>query len=131
MEKERKKYVLVLDENFAFRYFLSKGLRDQGYECIEAWDYKLATLYLKKNTFDIVLADFKTFINCGMGSCSNESRLQNRTPIIFLMEQATDESRETAKRLGAKAIFEKRGDLNDLLEKINLILSSEMPRTKT
>jgi len=121
----------VLDENFAFCYFLSKGLRDQGYECIEAWDYKWAASYLNTHTFDIVLADFKTFINCGMGSCPNESRFQNGIPTIFLIGQATDEAMETANRLGAKALFEKRGDLNELLGKINLILSSEMPRSKT
>lgn len=131
MKDKGKKHILVLDENFTFRYYLSKGLRAHGYECVEAWEYKSAESDIKKNTFDLVLADFRTFMNSGNGFCVNESRPLNGTPIIFLMGQATDESMETAKRLGARAIFEKRGDLYDLLEKINLTLPSGMPRSNT
>lgn len=124
------KYILVLDENFTFRYFLLKGLRGQGYECVEAWDYQCAQSYLKKHTFHIVLADFRTFMKGKLGSPSNGSRPQNGTPTIFLIGQATEKAMDTAKHLGAKAIFEKRGDLDELLKKINMILSSETPRTK-
>lgn len=130
-KKNGGKHVLVLDENFTFRYYLSKGLRAHGYECVEAWEYQSVESDLKKFTFDLVLADFGTFINSGKGLCSNESRSPKNIPIIFLMGQATDESMETAKSLGARAIFEKRGDLNDLLEKINLTLHSGRPRSKT
>lgn len=126
-----KKYVLLLDENFTFRYYLSKGLRAHGYTCFEAWEYKTAESGIQKNIFDLVLADYRTFMNNKAGTCLHESRPLHGTPIIFLMGQATDESMETAKMLGAKAIFEKRGDLNDLLEKINLTFSSGIRRSKT
>lgn len=125
-----KKYVLVLDENFTFRYFLLKGLRAQGYECVEARDYHCAQSYLKKNTFDIVLADFRTFMNGKLSSPSNGSRPQNDTPTIFLIGQATEKAMETAKNLGARAIFEKRGDLDELLKNISMILSSEIRKSK-
>lgn len=125
-----KKYVLVLDENFTFRYFLLKGLRAQGYECVEARDYQCAQSYLKKNTFDIVLADFRTFMNGKLGSPSNGSRPQNGTPTIFLIGQATEKAMETAKNLGARAIFEKRGDLDELLKNISMILSSDIRKSK-
>lgn len=130
-KEKSKKHVLVLDENFTFRYFLTKGLLAHGYECVEAWDYKWAESYLHKNIFDIVLADFRTFMNSGSDFCSTDSQTQNETPTIFLIGQATEEAMETAKRLGAKALFEKRGDLNELLEQINRILSAEMARTKS
>lgn len=128
IKKESQKHALVVDENFTYRYFLTKALRAHGYGCVEAEDYQRAHPYIKKNIFDIVLVDVSTFMKSGMASFLNGSCPKTVTPTIFLIEQATDEVMENAQRLGAWAIFEKRGDLNDLLEKIKPHFKKEWPR---
>ncbi len=128
--EKNKKHVLVVDEHFTFRHFLSLALRAHGYECVEAEEYSWAHSFITQNVFDLVLTDFRTFMKSESASCLHESSPKMLTPTIFLIGEATDKAMELAQRLGARAIFEKRGDLDELLEKIQLKISSERVRAE-
>lgn len=131
LKGDRKK-VLVVDENFTFRYFLCKALRANGYDYIEEEDYNWVLFSeVKKNTFDVVVIDYKTLMKSRMdfsSSFSNPCPIAEN-PIIFLTGPITKEIKQIAQQFGVRAVIERRSDLSELLDKINHIVHEKMGST--
>lgn len=124
----------MVDESFTFRYFLCKALRVNGYAYIEEEDDNWVLFTeVKKNTFDVVVIDYKTLMKSRLNfssSFSNPCPIAEN-PIIFLTGPITKEIKQIAQQFGVRGVFEKRSDLSELLDTINHIVHEKMDSTES
>lgn len=112
--------MLVVDDNFTFRYFFCSALKAQGYNCVEAEDGTTALEQLETGKFDLVLTDYKLLVKSG-SDLLNRLAQNGKKPswvTILLTGPSSNEVNRVAHLAGASAVWEKGGDLNALLEKV-------------
>ena len=76
--------VLVVDDDRLNRQLISKVLRQEGYQVVEACDGALALEILQMLRFDLVITDFVMPKLNGIEFVEQIHTLQPRTPIIFI-----------------------------------------------
>jgi CheY-like chemotaxis protein len=76
--------ILVVDDDRLNRQLISKVLRQEGYQVVEACDGALALEILQMLRFDLVITDFVMPKLNGIEFVEQIHTLQPRTPIIFI-----------------------------------------------
>ena len=76
--------ILVVDDDRLNRQLISKVLRQEGYQVVEACDGALALEILQMLRFDLVITDFVMPKLDGIEFVEQIHTLQPRTPIIFI-----------------------------------------------
>jgi len=125
--KDRRKRILVLDDEEALRTVLSIELEGEGYEpfsfCSKAYGYD----WTIKNRPDLIISDIKSpgmdglqFIRWIKGN-----PLTQKVPFLFVTGFADLKTAILSKRLGASDFVSKPYDLVDLLAVVSRILEVE------
>lgn len=76
--------ILVVDDDRMNRELISRALRKDGHQVVEACDGALALQILKAITFDLIITDFVMPKLNGIKFVQQLHSIQPRTPVIFI-----------------------------------------------
>lgn len=114
--------ILIVEDEPGITKFLSKGLREEGYEVISvdngADGYSLAIT----GTPDLILLDWMLPSLSGLDVCKRLRLEQINTPIIFLTAKDTVHETIEGLRSGANDYIKKPFSFEELLERIKIQL---------
>jgi DNA-binding response OmpR family regulator len=104
---EKKKKILVVDDEQALAKALELKLSHSGYEAKAVHDGKAAIEELKKNKYDLVLTDLVMPGTDGFALLADMQQRGDKTPTIVSSNLGQQEDIERAKALGADDYFVK------------------------
>jgi len=104
---------LIVDDDDGIRWVLSRVLKEQGFEAIEAADLKSAKEAAAKHEFSIIFLD--VFLPDGNGMQTLESGVFH-APVVMLTAETTFDHAVEAYRAGAMEYLPKPFDLNEVRE---------------
>ncbi|MES2500371.1 MAG: response regulator, partial [Pseudomonadota bacterium] len=125
-----KPRALIVDDSLTMRKVLSRLLEREGYEVLVAKDGMDAMQVLQDSTPDIILTDIEMPRMDGFGLARNirdDVRTIN-TPLIMISSRTADKHQNLAKEIGVDAFFGKPVHDEELMSKVNELLS--MKQTK-
>ena len=123
---ERKKIVLVVDDDPAILRFIRLGLMAHGYEAVTAVDGQEALEVIRTRNPDIVILDILLPKKDGL-SVLGELRGFSDVPVVAM--SAHTSLREKALSLGASDFLDKPFSPDELLRRIGIALSHGPPGT--
>jgi class 3 adenylate cyclase len=113
---------LVVDDEASARSTLALVLKTQQHGVVEADGVSAAATHLRRQVFDMVITDLRMADGDGLEVIRETRRSCPMAEVILLTAYADWESAKEAIRLGARDYFEKSGEPELLLERINLLL---------
>ena len=129
---ERKRSVLVVDDDLRVRELITMLLQSEGFEAVELSDGLEALNYLVASEVygsdirrpDLVVADINmpTFTGLDLLAGMRESRFQ--PPVMLVTGVTDDEVHKEARRLGAVRVVKKPFDVDHFLDAIDDCLTS-------
>lgn len=124
-EKEDRKKILVVDDQFLVREGLKDLLYFNGYNVVaEACDGKEAILKYKETFPDLVIMDIDMPEVNGFHALQGILRLDPKAQVIMLSGQAEDQDVTTAIKCGAKSFLVKPFDRKMVISKIEELLNT-------
>ncbi|MDQ7057686.1 MAG: sigma-54 dependent transcriptional regulator [Ghiorsea sp.] len=109
---------LIVDDDDGIRWVLSRVLKEQGFEVVEAPDLATAHQAITENTFAIIFLD--VFLPDGNGMQVLESGVFD-APVIMLTAETTFDHAVEAYRAGAMEYLPKPFDLDEVRELIERV----------
>jgi two-component system, OmpR family, copper resistance phosphate regulon response regulator CusR len=120
--------ILIVEDEAKIAAFLEKGLQKHGYQTIVVVDGEQATQIIQQMNFDLILLDLGLPVKNGLAVLEEVSQMPQPAPaVIVLTARADDRDRHYSLQLGAKDYITKPFRFNDLLERVNTILKSQIP----
>jgi len=116
------KNVLVVDDEEAIRFSLSKGIAFLGYQCTLAATGREAWLFAQRQRFDLILLDVKMPDMGGLEALKKirqEDGLNQGTPVIMVTAYSQFEVVEESIKLGANDFLVKPFQLMTILERVS------------
>ena len=120
-----KPTALVVDDSLTMRKVLGRLLEREGFEVLVAKDGMDAMQVLQQSTPDIILTDIEMPRMDGFGLARNirdDARTAN-TPLIMISSRTADKHQNLAKDIGVDAFFGKPVHDEELMIKVNELLS--------
>ena len=128
IEPEQAKYrVMVVDDSLTMRKVLSRLLEREGFEVIVAKDGIDAMQILLETTPDAILTDIEMPRMDGFALARNvrdDARTAN-TPLIMISSRTADKHQNLAKDIGVDAFFGKPVQDEELVNKVNELISEK------
>lgn len=119
------KSVLIVDDEPDTLGLIELTLQTAGYQVSTAVNGDQALGLLETESFDLLLLDIMMPGKTGFDIVRElQAREKHIPPIVFLTAKNQPEDRETSKSLGAAAFLKKPTTRGDLLDAIELALSS-------
>jgi DNA-binding NtrC family response regulator len=126
MKTENKWKILVVDDEAEILSMITAKLNRSGFLAQSAGGVTQAKQMLDKNTFDLILCDYRM----PDGNGSDVLKYAGlKTPLLFV-SGFTDITLEEAKAQGALDLLHKPMNFNSLIEKINSVFKELKPSTK-
>jgi CheY-like chemotaxis protein len=124
--KDRKKQILVVDDEPSWLKSMAMMLRKEGYQVKEAKSAAEALSVLIKYRPDLIVSDLTMPDMNGFDLLDriNKQPTISGTPVVFLSAIDDFYARKVARELGAKACLPKPYDKNDMVS----ILKQYLPR---
>lgn len=121
---DRKKSILILDDDVTIRKLLSFHLKNSDYNSIEACNADEGFKILKENQIDLVLCDVTMDEMDGFTFCRKVRENQNhRTlPFIFVTAKTSLEDKTTALNAGGDDFITKPFNVDELLIKVSSLI---------
>jgi two-component system, OmpR family, copper resistance phosphate regulon response regulator CusR len=120
--------ILIVEDEARIAAFLEKGLQKQGYQTTVATDGEQAIQMIQQLNFDLILLDLGLPIKSGLTVLEELSQMPYPTPaVIVLTARADDRDRHQTLKFGARDYITKPFRFNDLLERVNTVLKSQLP----
>lgn len=123
MIDRNKLTVLIVDDEPDILELMEEEFRYCGYKTLTAVCGNDAIKALDEKHVDIVVSDYKMPNGNGMAVLTYVNKMQD-APIFFFVSGQADVSVEDAIRAGAKKIFAKPFDLDDLIREIEQDISA-------
>lgn len=114
--------VLVVDDEFSIRVTFEAFLQQQGYQVHSAASPQQAMEELRRQSFDLVLADILLGEGSGMDLLSSCRELQPSTPVVLITGRPSLDTATAAVRLGAFDYLHKPVEREELLRVSNRAL---------
>lgn len=122
------KQILIVDDEPDIRDFVCRGLRDCGYECLEAADGEEAWNLLQNQEVHLAILDIRMPGLSGIELCQRLREQQGyRLPVIMLTALGTTDDIVLGLRAGADDYVVKPFRFNELLARIEAILRRSNP----
>lgn len=119
---EKKKRILLVDDEPDFVELISHRLQINGYEVIAAADGKEALNILEKERFDAVLLDIIMPQMDGLTTLKLIRKRDKDLPVFMLTAYSDDERFKAANKLNASGFIVKTADLQKEISNITSIL---------
>ena len=116
----RKTSILVVDDEPTIRYFVRAGLRQAGYEVLEASDGEEALLAVEENLPVLVILDIMMPNLDGFEAC-RRLREWSQVPIIMLSARPDEQDKVKALRLGADDYLVKPFGVDELIARVEAV----------
>ncbi|MCB0418160.1 MAG: response regulator [Bdellovibrionaceae bacterium] len=129
MTDERKRNILIVDNDRFVTQLLSNGLTSAGYDCIVAYGGHEAFNIVKTFPIDVVLASLEMSKGNGWELLGRIRDLNPKFPSVILLTSRTDAERIPERELveaGAAASISKNADLSDILSAVDLSILQQM-----
>ena len=125
-EESLKKTVLIVEDNYDLQIFL-KNLLMPDYNILLAENGEEGYLYAKKNSPDLIISDVMMPKIDGIEMCEKlqENKSTKHIPIVLLTAKNSTKSKIHGLRSGAIEYINKPFNTNELLLKVNNILTSK------
>lgn len=117
----RGENILIVEDDELFAAVLSKKLGGQGYQCDSTPSLELARKKLKDKKYHLVIADIYFQKEDQVGLSLLEETNEIGIPMIVISARACLDTAKEALNKGAKRLFEKPFNTDDLLAAINEI----------
>jgi two-component system phosphate regulon response regulator OmpR len=119
---ERKKRVLVVDDDARLRELLQRYLGEQGFEVLVAADGGAMIKVLARDTIDIVILDLMLPGEDGLAICRRLRATEDTVPIIMLTAKGDEVDRILGLEMGADDYLPKPFNPRELVARINAVL---------
>ena len=116
----RRKRIFVAEDQLEMRALISRALRTDGYEVVEAQDGAgliealVSTMLKDARAPDLIVTDVRMPGCSGLDVVARLRRADQLTPVIFITAFGDDETHAEAERLGAAKCLDKPFDMEDL-----------------
>ena len=117
MLEKKNLMVLIVDDEPDILELMEEEFQSCGSETITAICGNDALKILDSKHIDIVVSDYKMPNGNGMAVLSHVNKMSKK-PVFFFVSGQADVSTEDALRAGAKKLFSKPFDLDDLIKEI-------------
>lgn len=114
--------ILSVEDNEINQFVLTERLTLEGYDVLQAFDEKEATMQLEsEQPISLILLDIGLPNKDGISIAAElrASQKYHAIPIFFLTAHATEDYRQKATALGINDFFTKPIDFDALLERVN------------
>jgi chemosensory pili system protein ChpA (sensor histidine kinase/response regulator) len=125
-----KPRALVVDDSLTMRKVLGRLLEREGYEVLVAKDGMDAMQVLQDTTPDIILTDIEMPRMDGFGLARNirDDARTAKTPLIMISSRTAEKHQNLAKEIGVDAFFGKPVHDDELINKVNELLSKQQTK---
>lgn len=131
-ESQKKKLILIIDDDLNYREILKIKLEKAGYEVIEASDGKKGLEMLNNYKPDLILLDLvmpnmngiDTLFNLKIHPVGKDIKVMMMTNKVNIEEEIGQQYKKITQKFGALDFISKNQDLNYILEKIKEKLSN-------
>ncbi|MCA9473371.1 MAG: response regulator [Nitrospirales bacterium] len=119
--EQRKKCILIVDDEPAVRRTVRAALESAGYECAESENGAAGLAWLEENHADLIIADYHMPIMSGMRLLErlNENQNGKAPPVIMLSGVLKLKDKQKAMELGAYAIVDKPCNFRELVHTVD------------
>ncbi len=128
---EKRRKILVADDESSIREILSIQLARMGYEVVLAGDGQEAVAAYEAQTPDLVLLDVMMPRLNGLAACQQirvlEKKSGRRVPILFLTARDTTHDKTSAALSGGDEFIAKPVSLQELRERVEAALKKAKP----
>jgi CheY-like chemotaxis protein len=121
--------ILVVDDTLVIRQFLEEVLTDIGFEVDLAEDGRIGYELALKGNYVLVLSDVHMPVMNGEEMVRKIKKSRPEMPII-MTDSYPDKLAQKAARAGAICCLAKPFDLEELREKINMVIKAQETTTK-
>ena len=117
---QKKRHVLIVDDEPAVRQTVRGVLESSGFDCSESENGSSALEWLEGHHTDVILADYHMPVMNGLGLLEKvQTKLNGNTPrVIMLSGVIEDKEKLKAIDLGAYAIIDKPCNFRELVVKV-------------
>lgn len=112
MTSNKKKKVLIVDDDQSHRLMLKINMVEKGYEVFEADDGGRAIELVKKDFFDLIIMDIKMKNVDGISALKQIKDLSPSIPVMIMTAHSSVKTAVEALKLGASEYFVKPLDLD-------------------
>lgn len=123
MTSEKKKKILIAEDEQPMAHALELKLQHSGYEAKAVFDGQQALDELKKEKYDLILSDLVMPVVDGFGVLAALQEQGSKLPVIVSSNLGQPEDIARAKKLGAADYFVKADtSINDVVEHVKRFL---------
>ncbi len=115
--------ILIIDDSRFARLKMSANLKDAGFEVIEAVEGAEGFEITQKEKPDIVICDLLMPVMDGFGYLRKIKEEGLDVPVLILTSDIQEKTRARAMELGAADLVNKPPKYEDVIEKINALVS--------
>ena len=126
---DRKKRVLVVDDDARLRELLHRYLGEQGFDVLVAADAGMMGKVLARDTVDIVILDLMLPGEDGLAICRRLRGTGETVPIIMLTAKGDEVDRILGLEMGADDYLPKPFNPRELVARIHAVLRRRPPPT--
>ncbi len=118
---QRRRHVLIVDDEPAVRRMVRGVLESSGLECAESENGASALEWLEDHHADVIIVDYQMPIMDGLYLLERvQTTLNGETPRVIMLSGVIDEKDKLkAINLGAYAIIDKPCNFRELVVKVN------------
>jgi CheY-like chemotaxis protein len=116
--------ILILEDSFLSRRLLSKTLKSEGYDVVEACNGSEGLAVLAKETIDCILLDLLMPEMDGEAVLKTLQQRSIPTPVIVISADIQETTRQQCLSLGVFAVLHKIVDPQQLLHTLSAALSA-------
>ena len=118
---EKRKHVLIVDDEPAVRRTVRVVLESAGYECAESENGSEAIKWLEQHHTDVIIADYQMPVMSGLKLLEYvTTNMNGKTPkVIMLSGVIQPKDKVKALELGAFCIIDKPCNFRELVVKVN------------
>ena len=126
---EKRKHVLIVDDEPAVRRTVRVVLESAGYDCAESENGADAIKWLDQHHTDVIIADYQMPVMSGLKLLEHvTTTLNGKTPkVIMLSGVIQPKDKAKALELGAFCIIDKPCNFRELVVKVNEASESNSP----
>lgn len=118
--------ILIADDEKNMRWILSKNLKDEGFDILEANNGEEAFAIFVDSEPDMIILDYKMPVLDGMETLKRINKVNSKIPVMMITAHGSTEAAVEAMRHGAVDYIQKPFDMDELKLKIRKSLNIDL-----